>query len=133
MYYLIVPSHVYANSEISSTDKLVYGLLNSMSYKSGVCYATNKQLAEVLELSERSITQSISKLQSQELIKVDYKNNNFRYIYTRDTKIGLEYFLTRDEGKISSQDKKGVKTKKLKSNTPDWVMDYLKELSARDV
>ena len=80
MKYAIVPLLDLKKLGLNSTDKLVMGMIVSLSIKR-VCIATNKYLSQQLELSTRTISKSLSKLSNKNLISIKYEKDN-RKIYS---------------------------------------------------
>lgn len=80
MKYAIVPISDLSNLNLNSTDKLVMGVIISLSRKR-VCMATNNYLSRQLELSTRTISKSLSKLSDKNLISIKYEKDN-RRIYS---------------------------------------------------
>jgi len=64
--------------KLNSTDKLVYGLIGTLSNQKGYCYATNDYIARQLNLSKRTITDTIKKLRIANYIRVE--NINYQRI-----------------------------------------------------
>lgn len=60
--YGIMPNKILKDNKISSTSKLVFCLISSLTAQSGYCWANNKYLAGELNLSERQISRSIKEL-----------------------------------------------------------------------
>jgi len=60
--------HILKNNRISPLDKLVYAQIHSLSQVEGYCWATNKNLSEMLATSPRNIQLSITKLIDENLI-----------------------------------------------------------------
>jgi Mn-dependent DtxR family transcriptional regulator len=73
--YVEVPMVVLLNEDISSTTKLLMGLITTLSMKDGFCYASNRYLSNLLKVSKRTITSSITALRRKNYIKVDNKDN----------------------------------------------------------
>lgn len=93
MKYELVPLIDLRGLNLNSTDKLVMGLIVSLTSKRNNCIATNEYLAEQLELKKRTITKSIAKLKDRNLISV--KTVNFqREIYSNvvwnDNTMGID-------------------------------------------
>ena len=72
--YVKVPMVVLLDKNISSTTKLLMGLIVTLSMKDGFCYASNKYLSSLLKVSKRTITNSIAVLKEKNYIKVDNEN-----------------------------------------------------------
>lgn len=72
VFYIAIPQHVLYDIRISPTSKLLYGVIDSFALQTGVCYASNKRLAEeVANCSERTISRCVSELQEAGLICID--------------------------------------------------------------
>lgn len=80
MKYIIIPSIIIVNDKLNSTEKLIMGIIYSLSLKNNVCFATNSYFAKQLKVSNRTITSSLSKLKSEGYIYVEMVDNN-RKIY----------------------------------------------------
>ena len=78
--YVEVPMIVLLDSDISSTAKLLMGLITTLTMKEGFCYASNKYLSNLLKVSRRTITSCISSLKRKNYIKVE-NDPNMRKIY----------------------------------------------------
>ena len=78
--YVQVPMVVLLDEDLSSTTKLLMGLITTLSMKDGFCYASNRYLSNLLKVSKRTISSSITALRRKKYIKVD--NEDFeRKIY----------------------------------------------------
>ena len=78
--YIQVPMIVLLDDNISSTSKLLMGLITTLSMKDGYCYASNKYLSNLMKVSRRTITSCITSLKRNNYIKVD-NQPNMRKIY----------------------------------------------------
>lgn len=78
--YVEVPMIVLLDNDISSTSKLLMGLITNLTMKEGFCYASNKYLSNLLKVSRRTITSCISSLKRKNYIKVE-NDPNMRKIY----------------------------------------------------
>jgi len=78
--YVEVPMIVLLDNDISSTSKLLMGLITTLTMKEGFCYASNKYLSNLLKVSRRTITSCISSLKRKNYIKVE-NDPNIRKIY----------------------------------------------------
>lgn len=81
--FLIIPYCIYSNTKISNNAKLLYGLLLLLSHKEGFCYATNKFLGIVLNVSSRTITALIKELKNENIIEVINDKKCIRRIYLK--------------------------------------------------
>jgi len=76
--YGLMPNKVLFDLELSSTSKLVYVLISSLSAEKGYCWANNKYIANQLQLSERQVSRSIKKL--EKYLIIDNPQNEKRVI-----------------------------------------------------
>lgn len=80
MKYVELPMIVIQDKNISSTAKVLMGLITTLSMKDGYCYASNKYLSNILKVSRRTITSCITSLKRNNYIKVVNEINS-RQIY----------------------------------------------------
>ena len=78
--YVQVPMGVLADEKISSTAKLLMGLITTLSMKDGYCYASNRYLSNLLKVSKRTISSSITTLRRNNYLKID-NEDSARKIY----------------------------------------------------
>lgn len=93
MKYIIVPKTILVDERLNSTEKIIMGIIYSLSLKNRECYASNSYFAKKLKVSNRTITSSISNLKNAGYIKVEQISNNRRiYVKTRwkFSSIGIE-------------------------------------------
>lgn len=79
--YLKIPNFVKNNKSISNSAKILYGDLVLLSHKNGYCYASNKFLAEGLNITTRSITRLLKELKDANLIEIIFTESYNRRIY----------------------------------------------------
>ena len=92
MSFIMVPDEAMDNLKLSSTDKLVMGVITSLTTKSDYCYANNDYFSNKVHVSKRTITNSLSKLIKENLIEIKYDNDH-RKIYQKirkNTSRGIE-------------------------------------------
>lgn len=78
--YVEVPMNVLLDEELSSTSKLLMGLITTLSMQNGYCYASNKYLSNLMKVSKRTITNCISSLKRKNYIEIE-NIPNMRKIY----------------------------------------------------
>lgn len=78
--YVEVPMIVLLDEDISSTSKLLMGLITTLTMKEGFCYASNRYLSNIMKVSRRTITSCITSLKRKNYIKVEI-DPNMRKIY----------------------------------------------------
>ena len=82
MAFAVVPDFVINNKSLNSTDKLVMGIINSLSLNNNTCFASNDYFSSMLNLSNRTITSAIAKLKKENLIEITTVNSR-RNIYLK--------------------------------------------------
>lgn len=85
--YLIVPYSILELPELNLSQKIVLAEIISLTRIRGVCFASNKFLADRCRISERTVSTSIKKLLSEEYITVEIKRNNTRNIRLKPEKL----------------------------------------------
>ena len=60
--YGILPKKILKDKELSSTAKLLYVLISSLTAKTGYCYANNKYLGKEMGISEVQVSNTIKRL-----------------------------------------------------------------------
>lgn len=77
-FYAIIPAVVRYDSELPGNAKLLYGELTALSNEMGYCWATNQYFAELYNVSKRTVSNWLSKLESREYIRIQlqYKENS---------------------------------------------------------
>lgn len=71
---IILDDSIVKSNSISSTDKLVYGVIKALTNNKGYCYASNDYISKKVNLSKRTITKSISNLKRANYIRVETIN-----------------------------------------------------------
>ena len=80
MKYIEIPIKVIEDDNLSSTNKIVMGLIITLSMKDGYCFASNRYLSEMIKVTKRTISNSLSVLRDNNYIKYKIENNK-RKIY----------------------------------------------------
>ena len=69
-YYSVIPSTILYNDKLKPNQKLLYAIITSLSCKEGYCFASNKYLAEKLNVNPKTISNWISDLNHKGFIIV---------------------------------------------------------------
>lgn len=72
-YYAIIPANVRYNENLNSSQKLFYGEITALTYKTGECWASNNYFARLYKVSPSLITNWVKALEKENLIAVDYE------------------------------------------------------------
>ena len=78
--YVQVPMVVLTDIDLSSTAKLLMGLITTLSMKDGYCYASNRYLSNLLKVSKRTISSSITALRRKKYVEIG-NDDSARKIY----------------------------------------------------
>lgn len=76
--YIIIPQDILEDNKLSSTDKLVYGIVLRLTRSNGYCWASNQYIADILKFTPRTISTSIKKLRDLGYI-YSSKNKNDKF------------------------------------------------------
>lgn len=79
--FIIIPEKIYSNENLSDIDKLVFGLILSLSSQRNYCFASNTTLGNKLNKSTTTISRSISELKNQEFITIKKPKSGQRQIF----------------------------------------------------
>ena len=82
-YYSILPASVRYCKEITGDEKLLFSELTCLANKLGYCYASNKYFANLYEVSTRTITRRLAKLQQYGFIKIIIDRNDKNEVICR--------------------------------------------------
>ena len=82
-YFAVIPATVLFNNSLKPNEKLLYALITALSNKEGYCYASNKYLGELLNVTPRTITRLISVLINENLIMTNYNEVHDRQIFIK--------------------------------------------------
>ena len=71
-----IPTRYLIARDISSTQKLLIGLISGLSSLKGYCFASNEYFSELLGINKATISHAISDLEKKEyLTRVIYRND----------------------------------------------------------
>lgn len=82
--YYIIEFNVLEDNRLSSTDKIIYSIINNLRNKKGFCFCTNNYIAKILNVDNKTIQRSITKLLRYGYLN-RYTKNNKRYLITFST------------------------------------------------
>ena len=67
-WYAVIPSEILSSKELSSSGKLLVGILISLSNKKGYCFASNQYISEALGVSIVYVRSLIKELETKNII-----------------------------------------------------------------
>ena len=82
-YYSVIPATVLYNKELKANEKLLYAIITSLACKEGYCFASNKYLAEKLDVNPKTVSSWISDLRDRGFIIVELIRNENKQIIQR--------------------------------------------------
>ncbi len=72
-YYAVIPANVRYNVNLNSSQKLFYGEITALTFKTGECWASNNYFSKLYGVSPSLITNWVKALEKEKLITVDYE------------------------------------------------------------
>jgi hypothetical protein len=127
--FSVIPTEIIINKEISSTEKLLYAVISSLTNEKGYCWASNQYLGDLIGISERHASRSINKLLQEQLIKVDIKDNSKRKITLINIIVGRTK-MSRGVDKNVVGGRQKCRTNNIKEKDKDNI--YIADKSAND-
>lgn len=79
-YYAIIPASVRYDNNLKMGEKLMYGEITSLTFKTGECWASNNYFAELYNVSPQAISKWIKTLETYKYITIDYEKKGNQYI-----------------------------------------------------
>jgi len=111
-YYSIIPARIRYDKDLTPFEKLIYGEITALTNREGYCWASNRYIAEIYNVSQTHISLTIKKLSEKGYIKIVLFKRYERKIYITDISGGD---LTTVKGGIN-QSYKGVLTRVKENN-----------------
>jgi len=71
-YYSIITANVRYDKSLSSSQKLLFSEITSLTNKSGVCWASNNYFSRLYDVDPSTVSKWISALERRGYIKIDY-------------------------------------------------------------
>jgi len=68
--FSLIPEKVLRNKKLKSNEKLLYAVIYALTSKNGYCWATNKYLANYLNVSKSTIISGLKTLKEKNYISV---------------------------------------------------------------
>ena len=84
-YYAVIPATVRYDSDLSSTAKLLYAEITSLTNSKGYCWATNGYFMKLYNISDRQVRNLLKQLSDKKYIALHLENNKNRKIFINDT------------------------------------------------
>ncbi|MBQ9313629.1 MAG: helix-turn-helix domain-containing protein [Clostridia bacterium] len=71
---LAIPSEILFNKDLSDREKILLSIVLSLSRKSNFCYAGNKYISDIFNVTDETISRAFSSLKDKKYIKMNYNN-----------------------------------------------------------
>lgn len=72
-YYAVIPANVRYDENLKLGEKMMYGEITSLTYKTGECWASNNYFARLYKVSPQAISKWIKSLEQYKYITIDYE------------------------------------------------------------
>ena len=72
-YYAVIPAEVRYNEKLNSSQKLFYGEITALTFKTGECWASNNYFARLYKISPSLISNWLKALENEKLITIEYE------------------------------------------------------------
>lgn len=147
-YDITIPPNIRYDPNLKDLSKLLYGEIESLSYKTGYCFASNKFFSELYNVTKRTIINCINELKENGYIECEYiYRENKKEIEQRKISIissennfttscqnihqGSENNFTRGSEKNFTDNTTSINTTRLNKNNKDEIEKEL-EISNYD-
>ena len=123
--YSVIPTEIMLSNDLSSTAKILYGVISSLTNEKGYCWASNDYLGSLLNISSKTASLLIKELSDYGYIQSDVEKNYKRKIFLGGiTKMFRGY----------NKNVKGVLQKCKDNNIKEYYKDniYIADKSAND-
>lgn len=84
---VVLPAHLLVNPNVEPSAKIFYGLVRNLTKLEGYCFASNKYLAEMMEVDERTIKRWLQSLEEEGYLEKVIEDKSFnpkRHIFISD-------------------------------------------------
>ena len=110
-YYSVIPATVLYNKELKANEKLLYAIITSLACKEGYCFASNKYLAEKLDVNPKTVSSWISDLRDKGFITVELIRNENNQIIQRKIYINDSPYLLNNGYQYQSKNGQAIHPK----------------------
>jgi len=118
--YSVIPTEIMLSKELSSTSKVLYGLISSLTNEKGYCWASNKYLGDLIDLSERQVSTNISQLVDSGYLESDIEDS-----YKRKIRLVVSIGGRKKSAKGLAENIEGVGSKPLHNNIKEYNKDNI--------
>lgn len=89
-YYAVIPARVRYSTKLTANAKLLYGEITALCSEKGYCWASNKFLADLYDVSEKQVSLWIKQLSECGFIEVSLtksQSGTLRKLYILEEKV----------------------------------------------
>jgi hypothetical protein len=86
-WYAIIPGEVLSRKDISANEKLLVGLIASLSYKEGHCFASNQYMGDCLGVSQSAVRSYLRNLEELDIVSRIIKKKPSGEVETREIRV----------------------------------------------
>jgi len=79
--YSVIPTEIMLSNDLSSTAKILYGVISSLTNEKGYCWASNDYLGSLLNISSKTASLLIKELSDYGYIQSNVEKNYKRKIF----------------------------------------------------
>ena len=72
-YFAVIPAEVRYDSRLRANEKLLYGEITALTYKTGECWASNNYFSKLYETSPQAISRWILNLKKYGYLTIEYE------------------------------------------------------------
>ena len=130
-YYAVIPASVRYDENLKPMEKLLYGEITALTYKTGECWASNNYFARLYKATPQAISKWIQNLSKFGYVAIDYEYNG-RAVKKRIIKVstcvdrGINIRLTGYQHTIKENNTSNNITS-INNTTTNSIYDFLQE------
>ena len=103
-YFAVIPANIRYDDELRPMEKLLYGEITALTYKTGECWASNNYFARLYKTTPQGVSKWINKLKKLGYVAIDYEYAG-KEIKKRIIRVstGVDTYQQRDKGGINTE------------------------------
>lgn len=101
-YFAIIPANVRYDEELKLGEKMMYGEITSLTYKTGECWASNNYFANLYKVTPQAISKWIKALEQHNYITISYEKEG-KLIIKRIIKL-----VSTEVDRVSTEVERGI-------------------------
>lgn len=106
-----IPLEILTNKELSDKEKIILSIIFNLSIKEGFCYASNRYLSEILNITIGRVSKIINSLKAKNYINLEFKyKKGTKEIIGRKIRIKNEQLIgiVKNNYRYSQHEQKGI-------------------------